>query len=202
MASGRLGLGPLLSHSRRALGVRGLHSSSPSRSSSFEAALGSLPLLAPSLAPSHLAPRPSLTPAPDTALLSVLARLVMKSGKLARAHSHLSTCLSSLALSSSSPPLPLLVRALEVVSPSIRIVGRRKGTKSLPTPQPLSAEQRTRQAWLWIVDASEKRAAQEKVFGKRLALEVVGVLSGQSEAIKKKEARHLQGVTGRANVGR
>lgn len=126
----------------------------------------------------------------------------MKSGKLARAHSHLSTCLSSLALSSSSPPLPLLVRALEVVSPSIRIVGRRKGTKSLPTPQPLSAEQRTRQAWLWIVDASEKRAAQEKVFGKRLALEVVGVLSGQSEAIKKKEARHLQGVTGRANVGR
>lgn len=157
----------------------------------------------------------------------------MKSGKLARAHSHLALCLDSLALSTSSPPLPILHRALEVASPSIRIVGRRKGTKSLPTPQPLTQSQRTRQAWKWIVEASDKRQGSEKVFGKRLAAEVLAVLGGQSEAIKKKEAksvpislsllsfrkcriveltsgyfflyrtcRHVQGVTGRANVGR
>ncbi|KAL8278633.1 hypothetical protein RQP46_008925 [Phenoliferia psychrophenolica] len=126
----------------------------------------------------------------------------MKSGKLPRAHSHLTLCLSTLALSTSSPPLPLLNRALEIVAPSIRLVGRRKGTKVLPTPQPLSDAQRRRQAWLWIVEASEKRTGQEKEFGKRLAAEVLAVLGGQSEAIKKKEARHAQGVTGRANVGR
>lgn len=134
-------------------------------------------------------PPPSITPSPDTELLSVLARLIMKSGKLTKAHSHLSTCLSSLSLTTSSPPLPILTKAIEVVSPSIRIVGRRKGTKSLPTPQPLTLEQRRRQAWKWIVEASEKREGVEKVFGKRLALEVLAVLNGNSEAIKKRDAR-------------
>lgn len=72
----------------------------------------------------------------------------------------------------------------------------------LPTPQPLSEKQRRRQGWLWIVEASEKRVGAEKVFGKRLAIEVLAVLTGQSEARKKVEGRHAQGVTGRANVGR
>lgn len=133
--------------------------------------------------------------------------------------------LSTLHLTTSSPPLPILHRALLIASPSIRIVGRRKGTKSLPTPQSLTEDQRIRQAWLWIVEASDKRQGAEKQFGKRLAQEVLAVLGGQSEAIKKKEARcarrfpvhglyvadrsasppchrHQQGVTGRANVGR
>lgn len=139
--------------------------------------------------PSRPPPAPSADPTPDQALLETLARLIMKSGKLARAHSHLSLCLSTLALQTSSPPLPILHRALEIVSPSIRMVGRRKGTKSLPTPQPLTQDQRTRQAWKWIVEASDKRQGAEKLFGKRLAAEVLSVLNGQSEAIKKKEAK-------------
>jgi len=98
--------------------------------------------------------------------------------------------------------MPLVHRALDVVAPSLRIVSRRKGTKSLSTPQPLTEKQRKRQAWKWIVDASDKREGTEKDFGKRLAQEVVAVLSGQSEAIKKKEATHSQAVTARANVGR
>lgn len=126
----------------------------------------------------------------------------MKSGNLSLAHSHLALCLSTLQLTTSSPPLPILSRALAIASPSIRIVGRRKGTKSLPTPQPLTDAQRIRQSFKWIVDASEKRSATEKKFGKRLALEVLAVVNGNSEAIKKKEARHQQGVTGRANVGK
>lgn len=61
----------------------------------------------------------------------------------------------------------------------------------MPTPQPLTKEQRVRQAWKWIVEASEKREGVEKVFGKRLALEVLAVLGGQSEAIKKRDARYV-----------
>ncbi|KAK4701417.1 small subunit ribosomal protein S7, partial [Phenoliferia sp. Uapishka_3] len=174
--------------------------------SSFESALSSSSstpsINTPLPLPTRLPLPPSINPSPDTQLLATLSRLIMKSGKLARAHSHLSICLSTLSLSTSSPPVPILARAIEIVSPSIRIVGRRKGTKVLPTPQPLTAEQRRRQAWKWIVEASEKREGQEKIFGKRLAAEVLAVLGGQSEAIKKKEAKHLQGVTGRANVGR
>ncbi|KAM0786556.1 hypothetical protein ACM66B_002012 [Microbotryomycetes sp. NB124-2] len=148
------------------------------------------------------APRPSVEPMPDAALLANLARLVMRDGKLARAHSHIQDMLSTIQLTVSSPPMPVLNRALEIASPEIRIVGRRKGTKSLPTPQPLTSKQRTREAWKWIVEASDKRLSAEKSFGKRLAQEVLAVIAGQSEAIKKKEARHQQGVQGRANVGR
>ena len=141
-------------------------------------------------------------PVAPATFLPTLARLIMKSGKLTRSHSHLELLLSSLALATSSPPMPILLKALEIVSPEIRIVGRRKGTKSLPTPQPLTEDQRLRQSWKWIVEASEKRQGTEKIFGKRLAAEVLAVVSGQSEAIKKKEARHAQGVIGRANVSR
>lgn len=169
--------------------------------SAFDSALSAsssapLPTETSSILPTRIPPPPSLTPSTETALLQTLARLIMKSGKLPRAHTHLATCLSSLSRSTSSPPVPILQRALEVVSPSIRVVGRRKGTKSLPTPQPLTEEQRRRQAWKWIVEASDKRQGSEKVFGKRLAQEVLAVLAGQSEAIKKKETRCVASLAG------
>lgn len=143
-------------------------------------------------------PRDPAAVEPDAELLSVLARLIMRDGKLARTHSHLAQMLNSLQLATNSPPLPILKKALELASPSIRIVGRRQGTKVLQTPQPLTAAQRRRQSWKWIVEASDKRQGVEKDFGKRLSLEVLAVLNGQSEATKKKELRHTQGVTGRA----
>ncbi|GAA5978043.1 hypothetical protein JCM11641_006609 [Rhodosporidiobolus odoratus] len=152
--------------------------------------------------PSQAKPTDPAALDPDAQLLSVLARLIMRDGKLARTHSHLDDMLAQLQLTTGSPPIPLLRKAIELSSPSIRIVGRRQGTKVLQTPQPLTAEQRRRQAWKWIVEASDKRQGVEKKFGKRLALEVLAVLSGQSEALKKLEGRHTQGVTGRANVGR
>ncbi|GAA5930228.1 mitochondrial 37S ribosomal protein uS7m RSM7 [Sporobolomyces koalae] len=139
---------------------------------------------------------------PDSETLNYLARLIMQDGKLARSHLHLSIMLEQLQLSTRSPPLPVLYKALELTSPQVRLVGRRKGTKVLQTPQPLTQKQQVRQAWLWIVEASDKRQSTEKVFGKRLAQEVLSVLNGQSEALKKLVARHEQAVTGRANVGR
>ncbi|GAA5987289.1 hypothetical protein JCM10908_001895 [Rhodotorula pacifica] len=141
--------------------------------------------------------------APDTELLAYLARLIMRDGKLARAHSALDSMLAQLHLTTSSPPMPILRKAIEIVSPQIRMVGRRKGTKVMQTPQPLTDKQRTRQAWKWIVDASDKRIGDKEFdFGRRLALEVLSVLNGQSEANKSLVGRHQQGVTGRANVGR
>jgi small subunit ribosomal protein S7 len=165
-----------------------------------------------SLAPSSSSPSSSSTvpggpvalpdPAardPDTDLLAYLARLIMRDGKLARAHSALDSMLAQLHLATSSPPLPILRKAIEVVSPQIRMVGRRKGTKVMQTPQPLTDKQRTRQAWKWIVDASDKRIGDKEFdFGRRLALEVLAVLNGQSEANKSLVGRHQQGVTGRA----
>ncbi|BGP41342.1 hypothetical protein JCM10449v2_005319 [Rhodotorula kratochvilovae] len=158
--------------------------------------------VSPALA--HAPPRPTdpLAVDPDSDLLAVLARLIMRDGKLARAHSFLDVMLQDLHLATGSPPLPLLARAIDIAGPSIRMVGRRKGTKVMQTPQPLTHKQRRRQAWKWIVDASDKRQGAEKDFGKRLALEVLAVLNGQSEALKRVASTHTLGVTGRANVGR
>ncbi|GAA5887667.1 hypothetical protein JCM16303_003720 [Sporobolomyces ruberrimus] len=184
-----------------------------STASAFDASLFSSPSSFPS-SPTSSTSSPSPVPAPSTSTLpshgtstsvdpdhetlNYLARLIMQDGKLSRSHSHISSMLSQLQLQTASPPLPILYKALELTSPQVRIVGRRKGTKVLQTPQPLTQKQQVRQAWKWIVEASDKRQATEKEFGKRLALEVVSVLNGQSEALKKLVARHEQAVTGRA----
>ncbi|GAA5895918.1 mitochondrial 37S ribosomal protein uS7m RSM7 [Sporobolomyces salmoneus] len=180
--------------------------------SAFDAALSSpspssspFPLSTSSPVPSTSLTTPSSKPTdvdPDHETLNYLARLIMQDGKLARSHTHLAEMLDQLQLSTQSPPLPILYKALELTSPQVRIVGRRKGTKVLQTPQPLNQKQKVRQAWKWIVEASDKRTGAEKEFGKRLAQEVISVLNGQSEALKKLIARHEQAVTGRANVGR
>ncbi|KDE05651.1 hypothetical protein MVLG_04022 [Microbotryum lychnidis-dioicae p1A1 Lamole] len=174
-------------------------SSSTERTTKSSAPTSTFPALTRTSLPP---PPPSAKPSVETELLGYLARLIMQSGKLERAHSHIALMLAQIQTATHSPPLPVLQKALQIVEPSIRIVGRKKGTKSLPTPQPLTEKQRTRQAWKWIVESSDKRQGIEKQFGKRLALEVLAVLGGQSEAIKKKEAKHQQGVVGRANVGR
>ncbi|GAA5854305.1 hypothetical protein JCM3766R1_005346 [Sporobolomyces carnicolor] len=190
-------------------------------SSAFDAALSSpssssSPFPVASSSPSSSSATPSasssLTPSsrvgaatdvdPDAETLNYLARLIMHDGKLARAHTHVSDMLDQLGRATESPPLPILYKALELTSPQVRLVGRRKGTKVLQTPQPLTQKQQVRQAWKWIVEASDKRQGTEKDFGKRLAQEVMSVLNGQSEALKKLVARHEQAVTGRANVGR
>jgi len=179
-----------------------LSSSSSSSSSPFSPSPSSssrpIPSTTSSSSPSH----DPLAVDPDSETLNYLARLIMQDGKLTRSHVHLSLMLESLQLQTQSPPLPILYKALELTSPQVRIVGRRKGTKVLQTPQPLSQKQKVRQAWLWIVEASDKRQSTEKVFGKRLAQEVMAVLNGQSEALKKLVARHEQAVTGRAKYVR
>ncbi|GAA5949016.1 hypothetical protein JCM3765_003984 [Sporobolomyces pararoseus] len=200
-----------------------------STASGFEAALSSTSSSSPSSSPFPLSSSSTSSPVPSTSsstssspsssspttssssssevdpdyeTLNYLARLIMQDGKLARSHSHISQMLDQLQLQTQSPPLPILYKALELTSPQVRIVGRRKGTKVLQTPQPLNQKQKVRQAWKWIVEASDKRQSTEKEFGKRLAQEVMSVLGGQSEALKKLIARHEQAVTGRANVGR
>ncbi|GAA5880387.1 hypothetical protein JCM8547_007535 [Rhodosporidiobolus lusitaniae] len=181
-----------------------LSNSSSSSSSPLASTSSTLPpaIQHASASLSHARPFDPASVDPDAELLGVLARLIMRDGKLARSHSHLDQMLNQLHLATQSPPIPVLRKAIDLASPSIRIVGRRQGTKVLQTPQPLTAPQRRRQAWKWIVDASDKRQGVEKDFGKRLALEVLAVLNSQSEALKKRDTVHQQGLTGRANVGR
>ncbi|BGO97395.1 hypothetical protein JCM10021v2_001039 [Rhodotorula toruloides] len=158
------------------------------------AAANSLAGTPPLTPPLDAAPAKIPNPAkhdPDTELLGYLARLVMRDGKLLPAYSHINRMLNESQLATNAPPVPVLKKALETVSPMVRLVARRKGLKQVMTPQ----------AWKWIVAASNKRSAEKEYeFGRRLALEVMSVLAGQSEAIKNYTSTHQQAVVNRPNA--
>lgn len=111
-------------------------------------------------------------------------------------------CLETIEKETKTDPMPALHEAIAIVSPMVRLGSRKRGVKQVPLPQAMTERQRVRQAWTWIVESSDKKLNQEKVFGKRLGMEVLQVLSGESEAIKKRDLRHQQAVTARANVSR
>jgi small subunit ribosomal protein S7 len=127
----------------------------------------------------------------------------MRDGKLARAYSHINRMLNEIQLETNAPPVPTLKKALETVSPMVRLVQRRRGTKQTVTPQALTDKQRTRQAWKWIIEASDKRLSEKEYkFGRRLARELMAVLAGQSDAIKNYMSKHQQAVINHANTGK
>jgi hypothetical protein len=64
----------------------------------------------------------------------------------------------------------------------------RHSTKNIPKPVALGERQRMKFAVRWILDASYKKMG--KKIEERLAREMVAVVQGDSEALKKKEEVH------------
>jgi hypothetical protein len=64
----------------------------------------------------------------------------------------------------------------------------KKGSKSIAQPQTLNERQRTRFGVDWIIQASEKRGGASLEV--RMAKEMIAVVQGNSEALKKKEEVH------------
>lgn len=148
------------------------------------------PTPAGKLASSVPAQLPRLEPVEDP-LLHQFSRLIMRDGKLLTAQKTLETCLNQIRAATNEDPLPLLKRAVDLASPQVRTVQHKlTATKRITVPLPITDRRRTRTGITWIVDASYKKRAQEKVFGKRLASEVLSVLEGTSEVLKKKEDLH------------
>lgn len=73
-------------------------------------------------------------------------------------------------------------------SPAVRVVMYKMGAKSIGVPMPLNEKQRARYGVEWILMASEKKPS--KLLEVRLAREIVSVIQGNSEALKKKEEVH------------
>lgn len=75
------------------------------------------------------------------------------------------------------------------------MVNHKKGSKSIGVPMPLNEKQRIRFGVEWIIKASEKK--QGKSLEVRLAKEMVSVVQGSSEALKKKEEVHRSAMLNR-----
>ncbi|KAI9189997.1 hypothetical protein H9P43_001430 [Blastocladiella emersonii ATCC 22665] len=141
------------------------------------------------------------------ALLAQATNLIMRDGKKAKAANMLSSALEHVRVMASSPtstlpqgvaPPALFAEAVDRVAPLLETKAFKRGTKVLQIPKALNERQRNRRAIVWILDAASKRP--EKEFAKRLANELVAVLEGASEAVKRKNTLYKLALANRVNV--
>ncbi|KAK4665823.1 hypothetical protein QC763_409320 [Podospora pseudopauciseta] len=159
-------------------------------------------------------------------VMGQITRLLMKDGKLSKAQRDMAMILNHLR--TSPPPklnparplipgapapnfLPLdpvtyLRVAIDSVAPLVKIRGFRGlagGGRNLEVPAPLAARQRRRTAFVWILDAVQKRKSKgsgRKMFPTRVAEEIIAVVEGRSGVWDKRAQVHKLGTATRANL--
>ncbi|KAF8638902.1 hypothetical protein AX17_001953 [Amanita inopinata Kibby_2008] len=150
--------------------------------------------------PAHVASRSStveIPPAEDP-LLHYLTSNIMRNGRRAKASRVTSNTLLYIHTLTRAPPLPIFRKAIELVSPAVRMVNNKTGAKSIPTPLPLSEKQRTRYAIQWILQASNAKPG--RTLEERLARELIAVVKGQSSALEEKMRLHRTAMVNRGNI--
>lgn len=123
----------------------------------------------------------------------------MKDGKKARAQRFVADALLEIRSRTQSDPYHVILDALELASPILKLTAIKKGSKVLQVPTPMTERQRRRKAIVWILEASDKRKG-EKLFKDRLASEFLAVVNGNSGALVKKNQLHKMALANRANA--
>ena len=103
-------------------------------------------------------------------------------------------------------PVTFLSTAIDSVAPLLRIKalkGLAGGGAALQMPVPLTVRQRRRTAFLWIMDAANKKA--DKGLGNgmanKIADELIAIVEGRSGVWDKRYGVHRLAVSSRANLG-
>lgn len=123
----------------------------------------------------------------------------MKDGKKARAQRFVADAMLEIRARTQSDPYHVVLDALELTSPILKLTATKKGSKVLQVPTPMTERQRRRRAIVWILEASDKRKG-EKMFKDRLASEFLAVVNGNSGALAKKQQQHKMALANRANA--
>lgn len=110
------------------------------------------------------------------------------SGKYAKAAKLTSQMLLFIQSHTRSPPMPIVQQAILDASPAVKCLRQKRGAKVLVKPTALNERQRVGKGIEWILDACRYRSGL--TFPERLAQEILGVLHGNSEALKKKQQQH------------
>ena len=103
-------------------------------------------------------------------------------------------------------PILYMTLAIDSVAPLFRIRSQRGaagGGVALQIPVPLSARQRRRQAFTWILDAASKRRTRgsgRDGFAQKVADELIAVVEGRSGVWDRRGGIHKLGVAARANL--
>lgn len=105
-------------------------------------------------------------------------------------------------------PVLYITLAIDSVAPLVKvksIAGAAGGGRALEMPVPLALRQRRRTAFMWILDAVDKKPSKgsgRTQFAQRVAEEIVAVVEGRSGVWEKRKLVHKLGTTARASVGK
>lgn len=129
----------------------------------------------------------SIAPDPiyNSVLVSKFINLTMQRGKKALAQKIVYTVLENLEKQHKKPALDLFTGILDTVRPTVILKARRIGGANLQVPVPVEREKGLIIGMRWILQAARKRKGEPII--KDLIKEMNDVLSGQGEALKKKE---------------
>ncbi|WFD05774.1 hypothetical protein MVES1_001108 [Malassezia vespertilionis] len=139
----------------------------------------------------------SLPPRQDP-LLHFIVNLLMRDGKRATAERYIANMMGHMGKLTNTDPLPLVYEAVELAKPVLRMQSRKQGGKTMQVPIPLNERQSTRRAIMWIIEASRRRADRD--ISRRLAVEMLAVLEGNSSVLSRKDEQHKIGTINRANA--
>ncbi|KAF9956944.1 hypothetical protein BGZ70_009697 [Mortierella alpina] len=135
----------------------------------------------------------------ENPILSQLVNTIMKSGMKARSQRFVADAMLEIRSRTQSDPYQVVLDAIELASPILKLSAVKKGSKVLQVPTPMTERQRRRKAIVWIVEASDKRKG-ERQFKDRLATEFLAVVNGNSGALVKKNQLHKAALANRANA--
>jgi small subunit ribosomal protein S7 len=131
--------------------------------------------------------------------VNFLANVIMRHGRKARAQKSLSRALYLVHLKTRQDPVAQLKEVLEKMSPLVKLVRYTDGgARAELIPLPLTERQRLRQAWTWILEASDKRPSKD--FSVRLSEEILSAIQGKSPGFEKKVNQHKLATVNRAFV--
>jgi len=139
-------------------------------------------------------------PPEEDPLLRLLTNMIQTNGNRQKAARITSRTLLHLHAFTRAPPLPILRQAIHAAAPAVKCSTTRLGPKTLIRPNALGEKQRVHIAIDWILKASSTKSGQ--TLEERLAREMIAVIKGDSEALKKKELMHKEAFANRSMVGR
>lgn len=131
-------------------------------------------------------------------LLEAFVGYLQRDGKKALATRQVLNMLSHLSQALNSDPLPALRHAVELASPVVKMQSQTARVKTVMVPTALNPRQQRRRGIMAIIQASGKRNDRE--IDRRLAREVIAILEGSSETLKRKDEVHRDAVRNRANL--
>ncbi|GMK59085.1 hypothetical protein CspeluHIS016_0701000 [Cutaneotrichosporon spelunceum] len=195
---GPLGLGPL----RVGLGQRTLSTASSGDLSDLGRITtpSSFSVAVPAQASDVRGYAPGSMPLRSDPILELFTNMLMRHGKKASAQRAVSSILGLIQGATNAPPLPQLQRAVELSSPSVRMLSMRKRAKTVMTPRALTDRQRARTGIKWLLKSAERGRKGGVKREDRVAREVLAVLEGSSDVFKRVEEVHKIAMLQRSNI--